>query len=194
MAAPLEIIAGPLTLWYGPVGEAVPATDVTPAGNWTQIGASGASNYMEDGVVVAPSQTIEPWRPLGESGPVKLYRTEEDLIVRVTIADLTLEMVAIAFAANTVTIDAGPPAIRTLGMYRTPGEVNQIALLVRGASPYAAAVNMNWQIPVCSYVGSFEMNFQKSPPAGVLMEFQAIVDPTAATADVKFGTLVAQTA
>jgi hypothetical protein len=194
MAAPLEIIAGPLTLWYGPVGETVPDTNVTPAGSWVKIGVSGAGNYMEDGVIVGRSQDIEAWRPLGESGPVKLYRTAEDLIIRVTLADLRLEMLSIAFAANTVATAAGPPAIKTLGLYCGPGELNRIALLVRGASPYVAGKNRQYQIPVCAYVGSFEMAFQKSPPAGLLMEFQGIVDPNASSNDEKMGTLIAQTA
>ena len=193
MAAPLEIIAGPLTIWQAPTGEAFTAVDTTPAGNWTKVGASGENNYTEDGVVIAPSQTVELWRPLGESGAVKAFRTEEDLLVRVTVADLTLEQVALVFDKNTVAADAGPPAIKTLGLYGGAGEPTQVALLIRGASPYAASIDMQFETPVAVHIGSFEMTFAKSPPAGIVLEYTALVDPSASSAAEKFGRLIAQT-
>ena len=41
---------------------------------------------------------------------------------------------------------------------------------------------------------SFELAFTKGDPAGVVMEFTALVDPNASSADEKFGRYVAQTA
>jgi hypothetical protein len=194
MGVPLEIITGPLTIYHAPVGETFTDVDTTPAGNWTMVGTSGADNYSEDGVIIVSNQTIEPWRGLGSTGPVKLFRTEEDLLIRVTVVDMTLEQIALAFDSGSVAVDAGPPAIKTLDLYRGPGEIAQMALLIRGNSPYAAGVDMQFQVPVAVHIGSFEMAFQKAPPAGVLLEFQAQVDPNASSASEKFGQLVAQTA
>lgn len=192
---PAQILTGPLEVYWAPTGEAFPTTSAAPAGNWLLIGASGSGNYQEDGVVIVSNQTIEPYRPLGESGPVELLRTAEDLMVRVTINDLTLEMVRLAFDTATVTTAAGPPATKKIGLYRGAGKVAQVALLVRGVnkSPYLATVNMQFEVPICSHVASYEMAFQKSPPAGVVLEFQALVD-TSQSAGEEFGRLFAQTA
>jgi hypothetical protein len=194
MGVPLEVVAGPLTLWEGPVGETVPDTDEAVAGNWDQIGTSGADNYHDDGVSIVSNQTVNAWRGEGASGVVKLFRTEEDLIIRVSVADMTLEQIAMAFEGNAVASDAGPPAIKTLGLYRGPGEVAQVALLVRGDSPYVADELMQFEIPVCANIGSFSLDFKKGSPAGLLLEYQAIIDPSAATAPFNYGQLTAQTA
>jgi len=196
MAAPLEILTGPLEIYLAPVGEAVPATDVAPAGNWNLLGSSGDDNYTEDGVVISNPQVNEIFRALGGSGPRKVFRTEEDLMIRVTMADLTLEELSHAINEGTVTTDAGPPATKEIDLYRGPGEPAQRALLVRGTgkSPYAAGVNMQFQVPVVIHQGNYELIFAKAPPVGVLMEFLAIEDPTATSDSKRFGSLKAQTA
>jgi hypothetical protein len=193
MGVPLEVVAGPLTLYEAPVGEAFPAVNAAPGGNWDLIGTSGSDNYHDDGASIVSNQTVNAWRGEGASGVVKLFRTEEDLIIRVSLADMTLEEVARAFEGNTVAAAGGPPAIKTLGLYRGPGEVAQVALLVRGDSPYSAGDLMQFEVPVCANIGSFSLDFKKGSPAGLLLEYQAIIDPSAASAPFSYGQLVAQT-
>jgi hypothetical protein len=82
---PYEIIANPLTLWLAPSGEAFPAIDAAPAGNWAKIGTSGTRNYSEEGLVVSASVSFQKARPAGASGPVKAFIDEEDLMFRLTV-------------------------------------------------------------------------------------------------------------
>ena len=106
MPAPFEIIAAPYTVWAAPVGEAFPAIDAAPAGNWAKIGTSGDESYSEDGVTVAHSQTTETTRVAGTTGPRKAWRTAEDLMVRFTILDISLEHYKQALNGNAVTTTA----------------------------------------------------------------------------------------
>ena len=193
MAQPIELIVGPLTLWTAPVGEAFTVIDVAPAGNWVKVGSSGDEDYTDDGVVVLAPQTVEFFRGAGNTGPRKAYITEEDLIVRVTVANMTLEEVNLAFNSVAITTAAGPPAIKDITLNRGSVEPAQMALQVRGKSPYADAKNMQFEIPVAIHMGSPEFPFTKSAVTAFQLEFMALVDPSAATAAEKFGRLLAQT-
>ena len=44
------------------------------------LGTNGARNYAEDGITVTHEQTIEQFRGLRGTGPVKAFRTAEQLI------------------------------------------------------------------------------------------------------------------
>lgn len=197
MAAPFEIIVGPMTIWTGPVGESFTDVDTTPAGNWNKLGTSGDRNYNEDGVSINNPQTVELIRMLGGTGPIKASRSEEDLMVTITLHDITLEEWSVAMNGNTV-VDtpaaSGTPGIRTLDIYKGV-EVTQYALLVRGKSPYD---DVNWdmqlQIPVVVVTSSPNPIFKKGEPAGLEVEFTAIEDPNAASEADRFGSIVAQDA
>lgn len=198
MSQPYEIIAGPMTIWTGPVGETFPDVDTTPAGNWDKLGTSGDRNYNEDGVSVNNPQTVGLIRMLGGTGPVKASRSEEDLIITVTLHDLTLEEWSIAMNANAV-VDtpaaSGTPGFRTMGLYKGVN-VTQYALLVRGKSPYD---DVNWdmqfEVPVVVVTGSPNPIWKKGDePAGLEMEFTAIEDWDASSEDERFGRLIAQDA
>lgn len=197
MSEPYEIIAGPMTIWTGPVGESFTDVDTTPAGNWNKLGTSGDRNYSEDGVSVNNPQTVELIRMLGGTGPIKASRTEEDLMVTVTLHDITLEEWSVAMNGNTV-VDtpaaSGTPGFRTLDIYKGV-EVTQYALLVRGKSPYDDVNwNMQLQIPVVVVISSPNPIFKKGEPAGLEIEFTAIEDPNAATEADRFGSIVGQDA
>src|SRR5689334_6898981 len=125
---PYEVLTGPLELWLAPLGTVFPAIDEDPGVLWTKVGASGRRNYSEDGVVVNHDQTIEGFRPGGSTGKRKLFRTEEDLKITVTIADMTLEQYKFALNGNSVTNTSGNP--RKIGLSRGR-EVTQYALLAR---------------------------------------------------------------
>lgn len=193
---PYEVIAGPFEVYQAAVGEAFPVIDVTPAGNWAKIGTSGDRNITEDGVTVKHEQEIEEFRGLGGTGPQKVFRTSEDLIVSFTLADLTLEQYRLTLNGNTVTDTAASSGVaghRDLYMYRGL-DVSQVALLIRGAfSPYGQ-FNMQFEIPVCFQMGSPEVVFQKGTPAALAFEYKAIEDPNASTEKARFGTIVAQDA
>lgn len=194
---PYEVIAAPFTLWVAPVGEAFPDVDTTPAGNWTKVGSSGPLNYDEaEGVTVEHAQEITKWRSVGDMGTRKVFRTSEDLIVRMKLVDLTIEQYAHALNNNTVTDQAagvGTPGYRKIGLSRGT-QVTTKALLIRAdVSPYGADWKMQYEIPVAAQVGNPSVAIsKKGEPAGLNLEWHALVDPNALSEDERFGRLVAQ--
>jgi len=187
--APFEILAGPLTLYLAPVGTVFPPIDVDPPGDWVKIGASGTRNYSEDGVRVNHDQTMEFFRSAGSTGNRKAFRTEEDMRVVVTIADMTLEQYKHALNGNSVTNTVGNP--RKIGL--TQGRVvTRFALLAKGASPYNDDMNLQYEVPIVVEVGSKEVGFVKGEPAMLQLEFDALEDDAATSDDERYGRLVAQ--
>ena len=192
---PYEIIAAPFTVWYAPVGEAFPAINATPAGNWAMIGTSGDENYHEDGVTAAHSQSIQKYRPVGTTGPRKAFRDEEDLMIRLTLNDMTLEQYKHGLNANSVSATAagsGTAGFKKLGL-RQGLDVTRQALLVRGdVSAYGADYKSQLEIPICFQSGSPEPVFRKGEPAGLALEFTALEDSGASSEDERFGRLIKQ--
>lgn len=191
---PYEIIGAPFTLWVAPTGTAFPAINAAPAGDWTKIGTNGDRNYSEDGVTVAHSQSLDYARPAGATGPVKAFRTEEDLRISLTLWDITLEQYAYAMNGNTVTTTAagvGTAGKKKLGIYRG-SQVREFALLLRGISAYDPDFNAQYEVPRAVDAGSPEVQFTKGVPAGLAIEFMAMEDLDAATEAERFGRLIQQ--
>jgi len=189
---PYEIIGAPYTLWLAPIGTAFPLIDADPAVDWIKVGTNGDRNYSEDGVTVAHSQSFEQARPAGATGPVKAWRTEEDLMIRLSLWDLTLEQYATALNDATITTTAagsGTAGFKAIGLSQGQ-EVALYSMLVRGVSPYGN-FNAQYQVPRCYQSGSPEPVFKKGDPAGLDLEFTALED-MAASATERFGTLVSQ--
>jgi len=195
MGKPFEIIAAPFTAYWAPLGEDFPDIDETPGGAWTLIGASGSRNYSDEGVTVAHDQTIEQFRGAGATGPMKVQRTEENLAVRFTLWDLTLEQYRLALNQNapaTTAAGTGTPGFKAVQLYRGV-DVQLLALLLRGKfSPEGEGWATQYEIPACYQSGSPEPVFAKGAPAGLALEFTAIEDPDAAEDEERFGRLVVQ--
>ena len=173
----LQVINGPLELWWAATGTSMPAVDGDPgSSSFTKIGSSGDDNYTEDGVVIITSQTVEQFTPLGRTAPTKAFRTNEDLTVQVTLADLSLAQVRLALNQNAVTTNADD---KEINLNRGP-DVNYIALLIRGTSksPEAAGFNLQFELFKVYEGASQELSFVKGEPAGVLLEFHALDDLT----------------
>ena len=187
MAEPFEIIAAPVTLWWAPVGEPFPAIDAAPAGSWVKVGTAGDRNYTTEGVTVQHTDNVEFWRALGSTGPIKAFRTSEDLMIRITLADLTLEQYALALNHNPIT-EVGNE--RKTGLSRG-FIVEQRALLLRGPSPYDDQLNLQYEIPTAVQTGSPEVVFQNGTPAALALQWTALEDPDAVSTDELFGRLVA---
>jgi hypothetical protein len=191
---PYEIIGAPLTLWLAPIGTAFPLVDVTPAGTWVKIGTNGTRSESDDGVTVTHSQTLTKVRPGGATGPVKAFRSEEDLMIKLVLWDLTLEQYMLALNSNTLTTTAaatGTAGFKKLGLSRGTS-VKEYALLARGVSPYDEAMTAQYQVPRCYQSASPAPAFKKGVPAGLDLEFTALEDLAAATQDVRFGSMVFQ--
>jgi len=189
-----EIIAAPFTLWLAPVATAFPLLSAAPGAGWTKVGTSGDRNYSDDGVTVAHSQTLETARPAGATGAVKAWRTEEELVISLTLWDMTLEQYAAALNGNAVaTTAAGTGTIGTKTIGLSQGrEVTAYALLARGPSAYDDGFLSQYQVPRCYQSGNPQPVFSTAGPAGLELEFTALEDLAAAVAEERFGKHVVQ--
>lgn len=194
---PFEIVVAPFVVFWAPTGTAFPDLNDTPPSPWTKIGTSGDRNYSEDGVVVVHGQTIEEFRTLGSTGPVKVNRTDESLIIRFTLFDMLLEQYRLALNNNSVTTIAaasGKAGTKDIDLYRGI-DVLTMALLARGeVSPEGDTWKSQYQIPWCFQSAEPEPTFQKGAPMGLALQFTAIEDPDAASDNLRFGKLVEQNA
>jgi hypothetical protein len=192
---PYEVIAAPYVCWYAPVGEAFPLIDVAPGGNWVRAGTSGELNYSEDGVVIEHPQSITKWRAGGDTGVRKVFRTEEDFMIRFSLVDLTLEQYRLGLNMNAITTVAagsGTAGYKKLGISRG-NDVAQRALLVRGPSPYADGMNLQYEVPIAFQTGEPKLTLgKKGSPAMIELEWTAIIDPNAATPLERYGRIIAQ--
>lgn len=170
----LEIVNGPLSVYWAPVGEAFPAVSAAPVGNWLLIGSSGAHNYSEDGVTVSTEKSVELFRALASPYPRKSFITEADVMVTIQMADLTLAQIRLALNQNVVTTASPIEHIQLdVGL-----DVNEIALLVRGTgkSPSFVGGNLQYELPRVIEENSQEYSFVKGEPAMAEMVFRVIYD------------------
>lgn len=192
---PFEIVAAPLTLYLAPIGTAFPLLGAAPAVAWIKVGTNGDKNYDEGGVEVAHSQKIEDARPAGTTGPVKAWRTEEDLMISVTLWDLTLEQYKAALNAATLTTTAAASAVpgkKQIGLTRG-ADVATYALLARGtSSAYGDGYVSQYEVPIVYQSGNAKLVYKKGKPAGLSLEFTALEDLSAASANERFGRLISQ--
>lgn len=193
--APFEVIAAPYRVYVAPVGTAFPAVTVDESAiptEWVLVGRSGDLNYDRGvGVQVQHSQTMAPWRSVGDAGVRKTFRTEEDLKISLKLVDLRLEQYQNAMNGNTVT-----PSGTTKKMGLSRGfAVATFAVLIRSdVSPYGDGLNMQYEIPVAAQSGSPTVNLSKpGEPAGLDLEWTALVDPDATSDDERFGRVVCET-
>lgn len=190
-ATPYQLISGPIEVYVAPVGESMPAIGTEPpGGNWTLIGTNGAKEYSDDGVTIVQPQTVEDFRGLGNTGPYKSFRTEEDLQVRFTLHDMTLEEYARALNFATVATDSDD---KTVDLYRGQ-EVAYMAMLIRGEDkgPYGSSYNIQWEIPRVREDSSPELVFSKGAPVGYELSFMAMIDLNAASESEQFGIIRTQ--
>jgi hypothetical protein len=132
---PLELISGPFDVYVAPVGEAFPDVDTTPAGNWFKLGTNGAKNYDEGGVKVKHGQKLSKVFTLGSTGPRKVLREQETMVVSFTLLDLSPEQYAKVLndaAVSSVAAAAGTPGYKKTAL-RRGSSVSEFAVLVKGA-------------------------------------------------------------
>ena len=170
----LEIVNGPLSLYWAPVGEAFPVISAAPVGNWALIGTSGAHNYSDDGVTVALDKSVNFWRGLASPYPRKAFITEADVSVTVSLADMTLAQMRLALNQNVVTTASPIDHIQLdVGL-----DINEIAILVRGTgkSPQFSGGNLQYELPRVVEDGSRELSHVKGDPVLAELAFRVIYD------------------
>lgn len=192
---PYNVVFGPAEVWEAPVGTAFPTVVANPADPWVKVGTNGARDYTEDGVTFKKTQTVEKFRGLAGTGVKKYWRTEDDLMISLVLADVTIESLTRMLNYNPVTEGEASGGAETdvVGL-SLPAGVEQRALLVRVPSPYMDGGVLQFEIPIVSQIGSPELKFAKSTPAGVQLDWTAIEDPDAANDYERYGRVRAQTA
>jgi len=173
--AELELVNGPLEIYWGPVGETFTAIGASVAGNWVLLGTSGSKNYTEDGVKITGDKVTEVWRSLGSPYPRKAHITEADIFVEVNLKDYTLTQLRTGLNQSTVTSDGGGFDWIPLDVGL---DVNEIAIQIRGVgkSPLLSGGHIQWNLPRLFENGSREWDFVKGEPVGSTLVFQAIYD------------------
>lgn len=198
MAAPFEIVAAPLSLYLAPVGTAFPAVD-TPASSfpvaWTTVGSNiYGPSYDTDaaGITVTHNQTFATFTPVGTTAPIKMWRTDEQLTIAITLADITPAMYALSM--NQVALTTVTPTTGVAGSISMPLlqgiAVTNFALLARGVSAINDAFNAQYQVPCVYQSANPAPVYKKGAPAELAITFATMLDP----AGNGFGTLVQQTA
>lgn len=185
---PYQIIAGVCDVYFAPVGEAFPAVDAVPAGNWTYLG------HTDGGITVRHAQTIVPLRTDQVTAAVKAVRSDEDLEISFSVAELTADNYALVLnqVASTPIVDGGA-AGKAVNLYRGGFGVETLALLVRGEhlSP-EGDFNLQYEVPSVYQSEAPEVQFTKDEKALLACNFMAIAalafEPTSLDEDI-FGVL-----
>lgn len=190
---PYEIIGAPLTLYLANVGTSFPAIDAVPSGSWFKIGTSGDKNYDEDGVTVQHDQNIEVFRGAGTTGPRKAWRTEEDLLISVPLADVSPEQYAkiLDDAAITTTAQSSGVAGNKAFPLNQGLTVTAFALLARGLSPVDDSLAAQYEVPMCIQSGSPEPQYTKGQAAILECEFMTLEHASSGFGQLRMQTTVA---
>lgn len=191
MAAPYEIMAVPFDAYLAPAGTSKPDIAASPTGQgYTLLGVRGADEYDEAGVTVTHEQSINEYRGLRGTGPIKAFRTSEGLKIGFELNDLTLE--AYGKILNDATVaDIGSRAV-TL---HQGAQVATFALVLKSADgPYGDGMPAQYWVPVVYQSGSPAVVHKKGDPAGLALEFTALEWLEAASEALRFGVLEAQDA
>lgn len=196
--APLEIIAsGDIELWIAPLDATKPDVDENPADmGWVKVGKYGNLNYHSDGVGVQHSQTIVKHKAMGDVGTRKVSRTSEELMFKVKVWDLTLATYSLALNHNAITATAagaGQPGKKKIGLSRGSSVATR-SLLLRAPSPEMEDGVMQYYVPRAAQTGNPEVAYSSGEPAGLDLEWEALVDPNAAVPSERFGYLEVQEA
>lgn len=179
MAAPYEILGAPVTLYLAPVGTTVPdIDDAEGAFNvaWFKVGTSGDKNYSEDGVTLGLEETLNVFRGAGSTLPRKVFRTEEDVMLSVNIADLSPTQFAKQINDATITTVAastGVPGEKSFSLAKGL-QVKTFALLARGLSTVNDTLNAQYEVASVYCAGNKSIQHTKGQPALLACEFRTV--------------------
>lgn len=194
---PEEIICAPFTIWTAPVGTAFPDIESEPSVAWTKIGSRGARSYSDDGVIAQHTHRNETTLPAGNQAPSHSFTGSEEYRIRVQLLDMTLEQYAHALGGSPVATTAQGAGIagkRVIGLNINPRLNKRFSIMVRGPSAYNQELNAQFEIPVAKETGGGpQLVFRRGAPVGISLEFIALENPEAPSADQLFGRLVMQT-
>lgn len=184
---PYAQITGTAKMYLAAVRTAPPAAGATaPGSDWVYLGETDADQTIE----FAGALTL--FRVNERTGPVKVVRPEEDVMVGFTLVETTLENYARVLHQATLVTTATQPASKRMPFKRgfCPPEY---ALLMLGEadSPYGLYPAYNY-IPRCVSAAEPTVTRARDGRAALEAMFQALEDYQQAAGD-ELGWAVAQT-
>jgi hypothetical protein len=198
VAAPFELVSTPLSLYLAPVGTTFPTVDTLPASfgtQWTPVGSNiYGPTYDTDaaGITVTHNQTFATFTPVGTTAPIKMWRTDEQLQISISLADISPAQYANALNSPALTTVAATTGLAgTTSFPLLQGiPVTNYALLARGVSSINDAFNAQYQVPCVYQAANPAPVYKKGAPAELAITFATMLDPNGGG----FGTLVIQSA
>jgi len=179
-AAFAEVIGNPYEVWVAPVGTTFPDVDEVPSTAdpaWEEFGTNGIDNQGDAGVTLTiGGGNVNKFIPAGRVLPVKGWRTEQALSVAFSVVDTTVEQLSKILddaAVTTVAAASGTPGKKSLSL-ELPIELEYVALLVRGLSPYddgTGAMIAQYKFTRVSQEGDIAPVYQKGTPAELACTF-----------------------
>jgi len=181
MSAPLEVLAGPFTIWVAPSGTAFTDPSATPSVSWTKVGTTGDQNYSDNGVTVALSPTYKTFTPAGSTAPTKVWRVTEVLEIEFGLVDMTAAMFAKVMNDASVTTQAATASFG--GNSNVPllqgVDVTLFALMARKTGSAAGdAFNTQFQVPLVYNAGQPKIVSKLGEPDVLDVKFTALKDPS----------------
>jgi len=180
MPAPFELVNGPVTIYYAAVGTAAPNVAVDPDGSWSTLGTNGDKNYGDDGVTLTPSRDYAYQMVLGSTAPQKAFLQEQGYTVNVPLVDMTAETMARIMngaAVSDMAASSGEGGHRSFDLMISD-DVSELAILIRGKSPYADDMSAQHWIPRCHVSDVGDYGYIKGEAATYDVEFTALEHST----------------
>jgi len=168
-----DILIGAGSAWIAPVGEAYPAINAVPAGNWVSLGRT------DGGTTVKHINTLVHHKVDQALMPVKSTRTDIGVEVQLPLAEITLERYAKVINNTTVTdvpASAGVAGYRYFTITAT-SVVATHAILVRVPSPYLVDTYMQYELKCCVQSGEPDPTFNAASKAILATTWTALEDP-----------------
>lgn len=186
MAAPIEIMAGVVNVYYAPAGTAMGDVDDDPAaGDWTLLGKVNGATNMPSGVTLEMPQTVvtDPFRMLDGGLPKGAGITGQDIIVRFMLSDLRTTPLAVAVHQDDTAVSDVAPGAATGGYESVslvrPLLATELAWLLRNdtMSTEGAGLAAMFYLPRATQRSTLALNFRKEPVA-LNFELVALEDDT----------------
>jgi hypothetical protein len=178
-----EIVAAPLQLYVAPISTAFPAVDATQSqittGGWTLVGVNGNLDHDQAGATVTHNATYSTFTSVGNTAPTKIWRTNEQLEVSITLADISPASYALALndvAVTTITATTGAAGEQDIPLLQGL-TVACFALLAVGVSALNNNLQAMYCVP-CVYQSAAPAPVYKlGSPAELALTFATILDP-----------------
>lgn len=188
MPQPYAILTGVGRLYIAEPASTFPKVNEAPGAAWRDLGVT------QDGITVKMAEKVNEVYVDQETAPLKASRSEETLVIEATLAETTLENLAMVLGQ---TVNDTPPQVGVIGtkkarLYRGP-VVKTFSFLFRGLSAYGE-YPAQYELPYGYVSGEVELKASKDENQAIKVEFHALLDPNAASDEDKFGHLVMQDA